>query len=67
MSLTGRATVTLTIEVHQLGSWGAKCALEQVRSQAVEAAVGRLQHLGAHHNFKIVGKPTIGTVTLEEK
>lgn len=66
MSLTGRATVTLTVEVEQLGSWGGGCDLRQVHEQAVKAAVGRLQHLGAHHNFKIIGRPQIGTVTLEE-
>lgn len=36
------ATVTLTIELSNLGSWGPDCQTSQIYKQAIEAANGRL-------------------------
>ncbi len=44
---TTNATVTLTIELSNLGSWGPDCQTAQVYKQAIEAANGRLNKLFA--------------------
>jgi hypothetical protein len=39
------ATVTITVELTGLGSWGPECTTEQVYRQAGEAAVNRLRKI----------------------
>lgn len=41
---TTGATVTLTIELSSLGSWGPECQIDQVYRQAREAAIGRINN-----------------------
>lgn len=44
---TTNATVTLTIELSNLGSWGPDCQTAQVYRQAIDAANGRLNKIFA--------------------
>lgn len=44
---TTNATVTLTIELINLGSWGPDCQTAQVYRQAIDAANGRLNKIFA--------------------
>jgi hypothetical protein len=39
------ATVTITVELTGLGSWGPECTTEQVYRQAREAAINRLRNM----------------------
>ncbi|EOI7349417.1 hypothetical protein [Yersinia enterocolitica] len=48
---TTNATVTLTIEISNLGSWGPDCQTAQVYKQAIEAANGRLNKLFAGDKY----------------
>lgn len=42
MKTKATARVRITVEVSADGSWGGDCTLEQVRKQAMDAAVQRL-------------------------
>lgn len=64
MSTTARAT--LTVEIYALGSWGKDCQLDQVYKQAAEAAIGRLENCKDLRNIRIIGKPIITAVLVEE-
>lgn len=61
------ATVQLTIELSNIGSWGPDCALSQVYDQALEAAIGRVRRAfaGDSRGIKIVGVPGVVAITTD--
>lgn len=60
------ATVTLTIELSNLGSWGPDCQLSQVYNQAVEAARHRLSKaFSGDRDIRIVGIPNVRALTTD--
>ena len=62
MTMTTSAKVTVTVELFGLGTWGPECKIEQVVSQATEAAIYRLRgKLGS--DVRIIGTPTVEAVT----
>ncbi len=63
MTMTATAIVTVTIEVHHVGSWGLECKMDQVHKQAVESAVGRLRQLAVANDFK-VGPAEVKSITM---
>lgn len=40
-TITASAEVTITLKLHDLGSWGDECTVNQILRQATEAAKGR--------------------------
>ncbi|HHH1886675.1 TPA: hypothetical protein ACPY56_004187 [Yersinia enterocolitica] len=63
---TTNATVTLTIELSNLGSWGPDCQMEQIYRQAIAAANGRLNKLFAgDKNVKIIAGAKITAITTD--
>lgn len=65
--LTSTATVKLTVEVSNLGSWGEACTAAQIMDQAKQEAVSKLgKHLhSGGHGFKIVGDPIVTIIQTE--
>ena len=62
------ARVKITVEITQTGSWSRTCSVEQVHSQAAEAAIGYLQKLSEQERGKlrVVGKPAVTAVMATE-
>lgn len=59
------ARVTLSLQMHNLGSWGDECSVKQVHQQAVEAANGRLTKILKGQDCEVVGKATVDVVTTQ--
>ncbi len=66
--ISAGARVTLTVEVSNLGAWGADCTVAQVREQAIESALSHLGHaLKDGQRFRIIGEPKVtGVLTRDE-
>lgn len=64
---TTSAKVTITLELTSLGSWGPDCKIEQVYSQAREAAIGRLNKVFKDHikTTQIVGPIIVEAITTD--
>ena len=60
------ATVTLTVEISNVGAWGSDCQLEQVYKQAAESAIGMLRTAMRDRDFRIVGTPQVRTVIVDQ-
>lgn len=62
MSVTARVQILLDIDCHS--SWGDECTLAQVQKQAIEDAIGHLNHLiqDGQLKAKIIGKPIVKSV-----
>lgn len=60
-----QATATVTIKLHDLGSWGPDCKLDQVYDQARQAALGQIRRAFDGHKITIVGNPTISAITTD--
>lgn len=60
---TTGATVTVTLELHDLGSWGPECNLRQVLEQATEAALNRVRSRFSHGEATLIGVPVIKSIT----
>ena len=58
------ATMTVTIEVRNLGSWGPQCQIDQVYRQAAESAIGYLSKLAQQEKgkFRIIGNAKVTAV-----
>jgi hypothetical protein len=60
---TTGATVTLTVELTGLGSWGPECTTVQVYQQAMSAAVNRLRNMP--HLRIVPGSIKLQTITTD--
>jgi hypothetical protein len=64
---TTGATVTLTIELTNLGSWGPDCMIDQVYRQAREAAIGRINRAfkDDQRSVRILGPVVVKAITTD--
>ncbi|VVN80648.1 hypothetical protein PS720_01071 [Pseudomonas fluorescens] len=64
---TTGATVTLTIELSGLGSWGPDCKIDQVYRQAREEAVGRINRAfkDDRRGIRILGPVVVKAITTD--
>lgn len=62
---TTTATVTVTLDV-AAGSWGPGCKLEQVYSQAIEEAIGKVRRLMGKDAQKIHAIKVVAIATSTE-
>lgn len=62
IKVTCGARVTVTVEIGNVGAWGADCGMDQVFKQAAEAAVGRLRKSLGPTDWRIVGEPKVQAV-----
>ena len=64
---TTGATVTLTIELSSLGSWGPDCQMDQVYRQAKEAAIGRINNAfkDDRRGVRILGPVVVKAITTD--
>jgi hypothetical protein len=64
---TTGAKVTLTIELTNLGSWGPDCKLDQVDSQVLEAAEGRINRAFRDDklNIRLLGPVVVQAITTD--
>lgn len=68
MSVTATARMKVVIEVDAQGSWGDKCQLDQVNSQAKEAVMGMLNRIARDNpGFRIIGTPIESSIMLTER
>lgn len=66
--VTTIAKVQVTIEITNVGSWGATCTLDQVFKQAAENAVGYLERLAkGDGRIRVVDQPRVLAVTTPQK
>lgn len=63
--LTTGATVTLTIQIQNLGSWGPDCQLEQVYHQAIVEAKGRVAKALHGRDMSFIGEPVVRAITTD--
>jgi hypothetical protein len=66
MSHRAGATVTVTVEISNLGAWGSDCQLDQVYKQAAESAIGKLRTGMREQDFRIVGNPQVRAVIVDQ-
>lgn len=62
---TTGATVKLTIQISNLGSWGPDCQIDQVYRQALREAEGRLNKLFVGQNIRIIGGASVQAITTD--
>lgn len=64
---TTGATVTLTIEISGLGSWGPDCLIDQVYRQAREEAVNRINNAfkDDRRGVRILGPVIVKAITTD--
>ncbi len=69
MSMLATAKAKLTIEINSLGSWSSDCRIDQITSQASEAALGVIRKMQekVNHQIQVVGEPVITTVVIMEE
>lgn len=67
MSNITTARVTVTIDMAVGDTWGPECNLAQVRDQATETALGRLNRALDGRDWQIVGKPIVKAIMTEMK
>ncbi len=60
------ATVTVTLDI-TVGSWGPGCKLEQVYSQAIESAEGKVRRLMGGEARKIHSVKVVAIATSTER
>ncbi|WP_353614814.1 hypothetical protein [Mangrovibacter phragmitis] len=63
--LTTGATVNLTIQIRNLGSWAPDCPLHQVYSQAIAEAKHRVIKAFEGKNISFVGEPVVRAITTD--
>lgn len=61
------ARVTLTVELEAGQAWGADCTVAQVRKQAAEAVLDKLNHGLGRNGWRIVGTPSVVQVFAEDE
>ena len=61
------ATVTLTIEISNIGSWGPDCKIDQVYRQAREEAIGRINRAfkDDQRGVRILGPVVVKAITTD--
>lgn len=62
---TTGATVTLTIHVSNLGSWGPDCQMDQIYRQAIVEAKSRVAKALNNRDFRFVGEPVVRAITTD--
>lgn len=62
---TTGATVTLTIQVSNLGSWGPDCQMEQIYRQAIVEAKNRVAKALNGRDIKFIGEPIVRAITTD--
>lgn len=64
---TTGATVTLTIEISNIGSWGSDCKIDQVYRQAREEAVDRINRAfkDDKRGVRILGPVVVKAITTD--
>ncbi|EAA0895510.1 hypothetical protein S646_003441 [Salmonella enterica subsp. enterica] len=62
---TTGATVTVTIQVSNLGVWGPDCQMEQIYRQAIVEAKSRVARALNSRDFKFVGEPVVRAITTD--
>ena len=62
---TTGATVTLTIQISNLGSWGPDCQMEQIYRQAIVEAKNRLAKAMNGRDIKFIGEPVVRAITTD--
>ncbi|VVN43896.1 hypothetical protein V0M98_17790 [Pseudomonas silesiensis] len=64
---TTGATVTLTIEISNIGSWGPDCKIDQVYRQAREEAIGRINRAfkDDQRGVRILGPVVVKAITTD--
>ena len=66
--VTANARVQITINIPLTDAWGEDCAFSQVKKQAVDAALGMIQHGGMRQgtHYTVIGVPIVKAVLVEE-
>ncbi|EEJ7233390.1 hypothetical protein S483_001279 [Salmonella enterica subsp. salamae] len=62
---TSGATVTLTIQVSNLGSWGPDCPMGQIYNQAIIEAKSRIAKALNGRDIKFIGEPVVRAITTD--
>ncbi|HAT1569307.1 TPA: hypothetical protein I8Y10_000621 [Kluyvera cryocrescens] len=62
---TTGATVTLTVQISNLGSWGPDCQMEQIYRQAIVEAKNRLSKAMSGRDIKFIGEPVVRAITTD--
>lgn len=62
---TTGATVTLTVQISNLGSWGPDCQMEQIYRQAIVEAKNRLSKAMNGRDIKFIGEPVVRAITTD--
>ena len=64
------ARVKVEIEIEVGSAWGTGCSIEQVYKQASEDAIGAIYHAcekSKTRQFRVIGKPMVSAVIVEDK
>ncbi|HDT0657897.1 TPA: hypothetical protein QIB60_000497 [Enterobacter cloacae subsp. dissolvens] len=62
---TTGATVTLTVQISNVGSWGPDCQIEQVYRQALIEAKGRIAKALEGKDIRFIGEPIVRAITTD--
>lgn len=62
---TTGATVTLTVQISNVGSWGPDCQIEQVYRQALVEAKGRIAKALEGKDIRFIGEPIVRAITTD--
>ena len=62
---TTGATVTLTIQISNVGSWGPDCQIDQVYRQALVEAKRRVTGALEGKDMRFVGEPIVRAITTD--
>lgn len=66
--LTAGAYATVTFELHGLGHWGEECTMQQILTQAADAARGIIRELEQRHRgVRKIGSIAITSVVVTEE
>lgn len=57
------ATVTVTVEVRELGTWEPDCTIEQIQEQALREAKSKLNRVLNKGDFRIKGDCRVDVIT----
>lgn len=62
---TTGATVTLTLQISNLGVWGPDCQMEQIYRQAIIEAKNRIAKALSGRDIKFIGEPVVRAITTD--
>ncbi|MGQ3662625.1 hypothetical protein [Citrobacter braakii] len=63
--ITTGATVTLTLQISNLGVWGPDCQMEQIYRQAIIEAKNRIAKALSGRDIKFIGEPVVQAITTD--